>query len=270
MRKVAVAMAVYKRDRKIYLTQAIESILGQTYVDFVLYIAVDGAVDEELQDLLVQYELHPKVVVLWFDENKGLAQRLNDIIDVALIENFKYVARMDADDVSYRDRLMIQIGFLSLNPDVDVLGAGLNEIDENGRFLFQKIAEPDHSTLAQNIIKKCPFNHPTVVFDIKVFSDGFRYRSNLKNTQDYYLWVDLLAAGKCFANIREPLLDFRIDRCFYSRRGFEKAMNDFGARIYAMRRLKIFTPVNILHACALFILRISPSPLKKLAYKYLR
>lgn len=56
----------------------------------------------------------------------------------------------------------------------------------------------EHEKIKKNVIKKCPFNHPSVMFRNLIFEEGFRYKDSLKNTQDYYLWVDLLAAGKRF------------------------------------------------------------------------
>ncbi|MDV5059493.1 glycosyl transferase, partial [Vibrio diabolicus] len=120
------------------------------------------------------------------------------------------------------------------------------------------------------IIKRCPFNHPSVMFRMSVFEDGFRYKSELMNTQDYYLWVDLLAAGKNFANINEPLLMFRINESFHSRRGFKKAMNDLNSRIYAFKKLDVLNLSNIIHTISLFLLRIAPTSIKKWAYKTLR
>ncbi|MBG9989995.1 glycosyltransferase [Pseudoalteromonas sp. NZS37] len=268
---VAVAMSVYCADNPKFVKEAIESILNQSYTSFTLYIAVDGQVGKHLSSCLRDYESNHKIELLYFPENNGLAQRLNDIIKIASENRFKYLARMDADDVSYTKRLETQVEYLEKNPQVDVLGSGLNEINEDGSFLFKKLAVQEHKILVKNIIKKCPFNHPTVVFKMSIFSkEGFRYKSELKNTQDYYLWVDLLAAGKVFSNIEKPLLDFRIDDNFYKRRGLNKAINDFKSRLYAMKHLNNRSLTNLVHVLVLFSLRVSPPVIKKFAYKYLR
>jgi hypothetical protein len=125
--------------------------------------------------------------------------------------------------------------------------------------------------LVKNIIKKCPFNHPTVMFRTTVFlNSNVRYKAELMNTQDYYLWVDLVKAGYLFANINEPLLKFRIDENFHTRRGLKKAINDLKARFYAFKVLRNFSMSNLLHVTLLFALRISPATIKKIAYKKLR
>jgi hypothetical protein len=109
------------------------------------------------------------------------------------------------------------------------------------------------------------------MFNLNVIkSDDLKYDGVLRNTQDYYLWIELLKKGYKFANLREPLLKFRIDENFHKRRGLKKAINDFNSRVYAMKALNVFSTSNILHALLLFGLRVSPSFLKKLAYDRFR
>ncbi|MCV5855842.1 glycosyl transferase 2 family protein, partial [Escherichia coli] len=86
----------------------------------------------------------------------------------------------------------------------------------------------EHNSLVNNIVKRCPFNHPSVMFRIDVFEEhNLKYKDELQNTQDYYFWVDAIKSGLKLANINEPLLKFRIDDKFHSRRGVKKAKNDF-------------------------------------------
>ncbi|MER1746651.1 glycosyl transferase 2 family protein, partial [Proteus mirabilis] len=87
---------------------------------------------------------------------------------------------------------------------------------------------------------------------------------------DYYLWIELLAKGYVFGNLDESLLKFRINNDFHSRRGIKKAKNDFKARLYAIRKLKIANFKNFSFLFLIVFLRVSPAFLKKIAYKYLR
>ncbi|MBE8233761.1 MAG: hypothetical protein HAW67_08500 [Endozoicomonadaceae bacterium] len=105
---------------------------------------------------------------------------------------------------------------------------------------------------------------------IKIFNDGNRYNVSLLNTQDYYLWVDLIAAGNTFSNINKPLLYFRKNSSFYKRRGFKKVFNDIRCRLYAMQKLNCFSLKNLFYLVSLVIIRIAPSKLKKLAYHFFR
>ncbi|WP_422766782.1 glycosyltransferase [Photobacterium leiognathi subsp. mandapamensis] len=271
IKKIAVALSVYKSDNAFYLYQAIESIKNQTYFNFHIFIQVDGPVNLEVNDLLKKYSHDESFTIIFNDDNLGLAQRLNDIIELVIQnDDFSFIARMDADDICHRERFKKQVDYFDTYPDVDVLGSDVCEISSSGDEIFYKSMLPSHSEIKKNIIKKCPFNHPSVMFRTSIFKEGFRYKPYLMNTQDYYLWIDLIAGGKKFANINEPLLNFRVDDFFHHRRGFKKALNDINSRIYAFKKLKNVNLSNLIHVSALFLLRISPPFIKKLAYKNLR
>lgn len=268
---VAFALSIYKSDNIFFIEEAINSILTQDYNKWHLFIAVDGPVCEQVATYLDELEHHNKISVFFYGVNKGLATRLNDLIEQILTEDsFKYIARMDADDVCNRSRLTKQVRAMESSPEIDVIGSDVIEIDSDGKEIFYKKMTSNHKELVDQIIKKCPFNHPTVIMKTSIFKSGLRYNSELKNTQDYYLWVDLIKAGYIFANINEPLLKFRVDSNFHQRRGLKKAINDFNARAYAFKNLGCYNFGNIIHSVLLFILRISPSFIKKIAYKNLR
>ncbi|MFL7045364.1 glycosyltransferase [Vibrio cyclitrophicus 1F53] len=268
--KIAVAMSIYKSDRYEFVTKAINSILEQT-LDCVLFIRVDGSISTRLKKYLEEVGEEDRIVIRFHSNNRGLALRLNQIIDEVLeFDTFEYIARMDADDISLLTRLEKQVFFLENNKDIDVVGTSVVEIDENENVLFEKSMPSSSEFLKENVIKKCPFCHPTVLFRIEIFKEGFRYKENLLNTQDYYLWVDLLAAGKKLSNLTEPLLKFRVDSNFHARRGLQKAMNDVNSRIYAFKKLNNMNFLNLLHVVLLFLLRIAPKSVKELMYSKFR
>ncbi|WP_318451154.1 glycosyltransferase [Photobacterium leiognathi] len=271
MNKIAVALSIYKSDQPEYIKKAIESILTQRDADFDLYIKVDGKVPDEIHCVLNKYISLNNVFIDFHSVNKGLAFRLNQIIKIALDKNkYDFLARMDADDISYPERFSTQVSFLIENQGIAVVGSSVIEFNENGS---EKLKEmfTSHDELYFNIIKRCPFNHPTVMFNLNVIDEkDIIYDDRLLNTQDYYLWVELLKKGYRFSNIEKPLLRFRINSDFYNRRGLKKAINDTKARYHAMKILKLFTLSNISHTVLLFLLRISPSFVKRIAYKYLR
>ncbi|WP_234915337.1 glycosyltransferase [Aeromonas veronii] len=265
-------MSIYCKDTLDNIKESISSILTQSYTKIMLLVQVDGFVENEVNVYLNHLSTRdPRVKVFFNDNNQGLAYRMNQLIDILVVcPDVKYVARMDADDISINTRLEKQVNFLDINFDVDVLGSDVIEINAKGQPVFYKRMSSEHSEIQKNIIKKCPFNHPTVMFRKEVFMGGIRYNNKLMNTQDYYLWVDLLAAGMKFANINEPLLYFRVDESFHSRRGWKKAINDLNSRLYAFKNLDVINFGNIVHTVCLVTLRLSPSFLKKLVYKYCR
>ena len=265
---IAVGMSVYKNDCPSALKDSIDSILNQSYRKFELFIEVDGTVPSGIKNVLSIFNDCNFVHINFNQNNLGLAHRMNEIIS-SVKEEFIFFARMDADDIARNDRFIKQVQFLNSHPDIDIVGSDVIEFNNNNSDCFYKKMDSDHESMINNVIKRCPFNHPSVMMRSSVF-DVAKYNSSLMNTQDYYLWVDLAVLGYKFSNINEPLLKFRVDENFHSRRGVKKALNDLRSRLYAMKHLRLFTLRNVIHTFALFFLRMSPSYIKKIAYKKLR
>ena len=110
--KVSAILPVYKNDKSEYVKLSIDSILMQTYSNIELNIGVDGPIGDTLKNTLVSYEEDDRIRLHWFNENRGLAIVLNDLLEDSFKKGFKYIARMDADDISMPDRLEKQIAFL--------------------------------------------------------------------------------------------------------------------------------------------------------------
>ncbi|WP_416456125.1 glycosyltransferase [Saccharophagus degradans] len=271
--KVGVLMSVMGQENVTYCESAIASVLEQDFQgEVVLYLVVDGMPSGGIKDLFDKLAGRPDVVVLYSDGSRlGLAARLNQLIDLALMDReIAYLARMDSDDFSLPSRFERQVQYLLANPTVDVVGTGVIEVDANDRELSYKVMDESDELLKKHIVRKCPFNHPTVMFRRRVFDDGARYDCSLMNTQDYYLWVELCAKEYVFANLPDLLLRLRIGNNFYKKRGWRKALNDFRAKLFAMRRLKKTGLVNCFYAFSILLLRLSPRWLQVFAYRYLR
>lgn len=272
-KKIAVAMSIYKKDSVTNVKLALDSLLLQDYDKFDVFIQVDGYVEGALEVLLDKYSMLSNFFIEKCEENQGLAFQLNKIISkVFFLNHYAFIARMDADDICEPNRFLEQVAFFERNPEVAVLGSDVIEFNDNkpNSNFYKKMAQ-EHETLSRDLIKRCPFNHPTVMFNLSVISPrDLLYNAALKNTQDYYLWVDLLSKGYSFANLNIPLLRFRLDDDFYSRRGYSKAKNDFKSRLYAMNKLSRWNFSSCFYTFLLIGVRLSPTIIKKMAYKFFR
>jgi len=265
-----VGMAVYKEDRLEWVEQAINSVLQQTYQNFVYVIVIDGEINQDIYTYLCDLcRQNKKMILVLNRSNLGLSACMNFIVDWALFElgDTKYFFRMDADDISEKNRFSSQIDYLEKHKNVSILGCALKEINENGLIVGKRGLPIKHGDIIKFLPKRCSINHPTVAIRFKVFKDGFRYNKELRNTQDYFFWIELAEAGYEFANLGEKLLQFRRVNDFYKRRGLTKSINEFKARFYAMRLLKRYTLGNVIYAFCVLLLRLMPSKIVKLAYK---
>jgi glycosyltransferase involved in cell wall biosynthesis len=263
-----VGLAVYGGDRLNWLEQSIVSILSQSYHDFLLIVVIDGKISNDIYEFLIAAEIkHPNIWLIHSTVNSGLSSCMNLVIEHAATLNAKYFFRMDSDDISLPERFASQVLFFENNPKVDVLGTSLIEINEVGKKVGKRKLPASHGEILRIFPRRCAINHPTVAIRFSVFGAGFRYKEELKNTQDYFFWTDLMAAGYRFANLPEPLLEFRRVNDFYKRRGLSKSLNEFKARFYAMKKLNRYTIGNVVYAFAVLFLRLMPAKVVKLAYK---
>ncbi|MFC3121930.1 glycosyltransferase [Agaribacter flavus] len=262
-----IAMALYSEDRAEWLRDAIRSILSQSFNDFVFIIVIDGPVSVDLKNaLFTEVGDDERVGVFEFSENRGLSAAMNYAIEWSEFLTPKFFFRMDADDISHQQRLQEQIDFLKKHHNVDVLGSSLYEIDELSRQVGKRVLPHKHEKIKKMIFTRCPLNHPTVCIRYNVFKSGFRYDESLKNTQDYFLWINLMQAGFKFANLKEPLLHFRRVNNFYKRRGFNKSLNEFRARRLAMKKLNKYRFRYAFYAVSVLIVRMMPPPIIRFAY----
>ncbi|MEB3316903.1 MAG: glycosyl transferase [Cyanobacteriota bacterium] len=203
---------------------------------------------------------------------RGLAYGLNALVDEVLADSYwQLLARMDSDDRSNPGRLERQRRWLETHIDVDILGTACNEVDEKGALITYKAVPLAHRQIVEALPRYNPINHPTVVIRRKVFASGLRYRMNQRRTEDYHLWIDAALAGYRFANLPEPLLDFRRDTQFFRRRrGWHQASADAAVRWRAMVALKLWSPVNVVAILAAFLTRIMPGFIQQYAYRAIR
>jgi glycosyltransferase involved in cell wall biosynthesis len=266
--RVSVIMCVYLGDRLGPLCDAVSSVLRQTHENFVLRILIDGPVTDDVRAYLESLT-EPRVRLRFEETNQGLAVGLNRLIDESLREGCEVIARMDADDACYPERLERQVGFLNSHPEVAVLGAACMEFNEDTGEEFLKLLPTDDRTLKRELVKRTAFVHPLVAFRASVFAGGIRYRPHL--SEDMHLWVDLARYGWTFANLPEPLLRYRVsDALFRRRASWGKMWTEFTARIRGMTELCMISPSNVAWTGAYLVLRLLPVGLAKWAYRYLR
>jgi len=270
-RKVAVLLSVYGRDDFKALKQAVESVLNQTYSNFILYIYRDGVIDGSVQvylDRLVSED--DRVVLLVGDFNQGLAYALNQLIDRALQDGADYLARMDSDDISLSDRLASQVDFLEARREVDVLGAFCSEFDSEFS-LPVKTVPLEHKELVDFSVARCPMIHPTVMFRARVFESGLRYPTESALSEDIALWHKLILEGYIFHNLDKVLLRYRLNNATLSRRtGLPKAMAELRLRLSFMIDSRNVSVNNIGLIVVKFFFHISPRWFVAFAYRHLR
>ena len=197
--KISVLMSVYNGEQ--YLHEAINSILNQTFADFEFIIVDDGSNDSS-HTIIKSYD-DKRIKYIKNEVNIGLSKSLNIAISLA---KGKYIARMDADDLSYPERFAKQINFLDSNHDITICGTQMNELGK----IYQVSNFPlTHNEMCIALLSGNPLAHPSVMWRKEDFDKkDFKYNEAYKTTQDYELWSRVLYKLKG-ANLNESLLHYR-------------------------------------------------------------
>lgn len=115
---VDVILPVYNGE--LTIKEAIESVLDQSYRNFILYIIDDGSTDGT--EYVCKKYLSDSRVRYFKKEHVGISKALN----FGIIEgNSDYIARQDADDIWLEDHLKIMVSFMLEYPDIDIAGSGV-------------------------------------------------------------------------------------------------------------------------------------------------
>ena len=199
---ISVLLPVYNGEK--YLEEAVQSILAQTLPDFELIILDDGSLDSS-RKIAEEFALRDSRVRVISRKNKGLVPTLNEMIDLA---NGKYLARMDADDISLPDRLKEQYEFMENHPEVGVCGSWYENF---GSGTDSSLCCPpvSHDLIKASLLFGPELAHPSVFIRKSVLGNDIRYNPEYLYCEDYKLWIELIDRTH-FAVIPKVLFKYRI------------------------------------------------------------
>ncbi len=200
---ITVLMPAYNAEKNI--AEAISSVLNQTFSEFELVIVNDGSTDSTEQ--IIRSFTDPRIR-LFSQENKGVASALNTgLIHAKAV----YIARFDADDVCYPDRLQTQFNFMESNPLYGIIGSSVDYTDMHGEYLFTFNPPATTNTDIQNLeFNICPFIHSSVFYRKEIVVNNGCYDKNAYNFEDHLLWLNILKDTKA-CNLVQPLLKVRFN-----------------------------------------------------------
>ena len=216
----SVLMSLYVKERPEWLSQSLDSMLGQTVSPSEIVIVEDGPITPELSDVLERYNAtYPKLfnfVVL--DENHGLGYALNKGV---LACSNEIIARMDTDDIARADRMEKQLSAIA--EGLDMVGSDVVEFEESPDEPVASTALPKGM---DNILayskRRNPFRHPSMTFKKTKVLEAGNYSSEYLFFEDWDLFNRMLSCGCRAENIAEPLVAMRVSGDFYARRGGAK------------------------------------------------
>ncbi len=182
---VSIILPVFNAEA--YLPLAIKSIQHQTFKHYECIAIDDGSRDGSgvLLDEVARCDSRWHVI---HQANAGLITTLNTGLGLA---QGKYIARMDADDVSLPKRLEVQVAFLDSRLDVGLLGTTYGIIDPQGKLEGIQSVFTDDRDLRLALLHTHAFAHGSVMFRRSVLDQlqPPAYRTEAGRVEDVELWM---------------------------------------------------------------------------------
>lgn len=209
MARVSVLMPVYNGEK--YISDAIESVLKQTYTDFEFIIVNDCSTDNT-ENIIKEYS-DDRIKLITNEKNSGVAKSLNNAVKYC---NGEYIARMDADDISLPERFEKQVRFLDDDQNIGVVACntmtfcGDKIINEKG----WSNTEPDK--IKVDLLFACAIAHPSVMIRKSALENVGVYDEEYNGIEDYELWCRI-SEKYGIACLPDVLFKYRIHEAQVSR-----------------------------------------------------
>lgn len=259
--RISVIMGAFNVEKTV--ARAIDSIVAQTFTDWIFVICDDGSTDRTM-DVLQQYKTkYPeKIIILSNGKNRGLTYTLNHCLEYA---DSEYVARMDADDISLPQRFEREVNFLDSNPEYAFVGCAIERFDEKGVWAKGRISTS--SPTKDVFYKSSGFVHPTTLIRKCALNDvgGYREAWFTNRCEDYDLWMRMYAKGYKGYNINEILFQYYEGKDSFPKRKYKYRIGESVMRAKGYATLGMF-PKGFLYLFKPLIAGLIP----KLVFKKLR
>lgn len=262
----SVLLSVYKKEIPANMSLALDSIwTSQTVRPTEIILVKDGPLTPELEAVITDFQERIPLKVVALEQNQGLGLALNAGLQAC---SYDIIARMDTDDVSKPNRFEKQLTFLEQNPDIDVVGAWIDEfIGTPDNVVSSRILPEFHDELYRYGQRRNPLNHPVVMFRRSKILAAGNYQ-HFPLFEDWYMWARLMMDGGRLHNIQEPLLWFRTTADVYKRRsGFKYACDEivFQRALWKLKYIGAYTfATNLMIR---FPIRLIPNSVRGYIYR---
>lgn len=200
---ISVLISVYNGET--WLSDSLNSILNQSFVDFEVIVISDGSTDNT-NCIINNFSKIDSRVKPIYKQNTGLADSLNLALKVAVSP---IVARLDADDLSSPERLELQFNYYNSDADVILLGSWNSFINADGIYIRTLSYPTSSKKLIRNLlVRREFFTHSSAMFDRSLALRLGGYRACLTRCEDHDLWLRMSNYGK-IACIPISLISYR-------------------------------------------------------------
>lgn len=232
--KISILMASYKH--KLWLSEAIESVLNQTYDNFEFIIVDDASVDDSAEIIKSYAKKDKRIKYKILSKNQGAVRALKKCYDLS---SYDYIAIMNSDDVWELDKLEKQVAVLNEHKNIDIVFGLPSFIDEKGEKIKILTSEFSYGTKLKTnseLLNFFFFNgnclcHPTILIKKECYEKHGFYKKTFRSLPDFEMWVRLFWHYKVVI-LDEELIKFR-------RHAFNESSQSFANYIRGTHEYKI-------------------------------
>lgn len=193
-------MPIYNGEA--YLEEAMRSILSQTFTRFEFILVDDGSTDASAT--IVHAFGDPRIRYI-YQENQGIAGALRTGCTLA---QGKYIARMDADDISLPERFSHQVAYLEQHPETILVSSAVLFINAEGKVTGRSFPYTSDRAIRKKLERFNPVCHPAVMMRREAYLRSGGYL-DIQPFEDHLLWISLSSLGMLH-NLPVPMLKYRI------------------------------------------------------------
>ena len=206
MSEVATVLSLYKNNRLEDVWESLDSLYRQTKKTDI-FIQLDGTVPKEIENFLDSQLDAGKIEYLGKRNiNLGIAKSHNELFEIVLKRGYRYIARMDTDDIAVPDRIEQQYIFMEQNPDIDVVGGYIEEFSDDTSYKKVVKYPLNHDEMFKFFSKRVPIANPTTFFRKTFFEKAGLYPITSPSNEDTLMWMNGFHQGCVFANIANILV----------------------------------------------------------------
>jgi len=198
---VSVLMSVHNGEK--FISEAINSVLNQSYQEFE-FIIINNNSEDETSSIISKFN-DPRINLYNLSEKLNLSEALNYGLKNC---DSELIARIDSDDIMMPTRLERQVKFFKKYSKISLLGSAIERIFENGEHRDFVYYPQNHDEILKAVARMCPFAHPSVMYKRSIVKKLGYYSESFSYAQDFELWIKFLK-DYTTANLKYPLTKYR-------------------------------------------------------------
>jgi len=220
-----------------YLFEAVQSILNQTYKNFIIYILNDGS-EFKWHILYKKNFSNNKKIIYLYQKNSGIIKTRRRLLDLC-VKNKKinFIAQMDADDVSHPKRFQYQVNLILKN-NLDFVGCHFKRMNEKRKIFEENFAPLNNEHFYLHLLTGSPFAHGSIMFRKEILYKGINYilcnKKSFIEPEDYNFYIKCYEKNVSFGSVNRFLYFHRYHKKSFSmvhknlyNKSFTKARSSF-------------------------------------------